>query len=83
MFNEAGAAVHHRPRLNSRPRVCSGHRLRGSGDLDDNGIVTFTELFDHGSNNVRQATNGRQNPQRSGFGGIPFAVVSGGGSQER
>jgi hypothetical protein len=57
--------------------------LRGSGDLDDNGIVTFTELFDHVSNNVREATSGRQNPQRSGFGDIPLAVVGGGGSQER
>jgi hypothetical protein len=49
--------------------------LRGSGDLDGNGIVTFTELFDHVSENVRGATNGRQNPQRSGFGDIPLAVV--------
>lgn len=57
--------------------------LRGSGDLDNNGIVTFTELFDHVSNNVRQATSGRQNPQRSGFGDIPLAVVGGGGPQDR
>lgn len=49
--------------------------LRGAGDLDSNGIVTFTELFDHVSNNVREATRGRQNPQRSGFGDIPLAVV--------
>lgn len=54
--------------------------LRGSGDLDGNGIVTFTELFDHVSTNVRQATNGRQNPQRSGLGDIPLAVVGTGGS---
>jgi hypothetical protein len=54
--------------------------LRGAGDLDGNGIVTFTELFDHVANNVRQATNGRQNPQRSGLGDIPLAVVGGGGS---
>lgn len=54
--------------------------LRGAGDLDGNGIVTFTELFDHVSSNVRQATNGRQNPQRSGFGDIPLAVVGSGGS---
>ena len=52
--------------------------LRGAGDLDGNGIVTFTELFDHVANNVRQATNGRQNPQRSGLGDIPLAVVGGG-----
>jgi hypothetical protein len=52
--------------------------LRGSGDLDGNGIVTFTELFDHVNRNVREATSGRQNPQRSGFGDIPLAVVGGG-----
>lgn len=57
--------------------------LRGAGDLDSNGIVTFTELFDQVSNNVRQATSGRQNPQRSGFGDIPLAVVGGGGPQDR
>lgn len=51
--------------------------LRGEGDLDQNGIVTFTELFDHVSTNVRGATNGRQNPQRSGLGDIPLAVVDG------
>ncbi|MDX1495876.1 MAG: caspase family protein, partial [Longimicrobiales bacterium] len=49
--------------------------LRGDGDLDGNGIVTFTELFDHVSANVRSATDGRQNPQRSGLGDIPLAVV--------
>ncbi|MCH7991143.1 MAG: caspase family protein [Gemmatimonadetes bacterium] len=54
--------------------------LHGAGDLDGNGIVTFTELFEHVSVNVRAATNGRQNPQRSGFGDIPLAVVGGGGS---
>ena len=54
--------------------------LRGSADRDANGVVTFLELFDHVSNNVRQATNGRQNPQRSGFGDIPLAVVGAGGS---
>jgi hypothetical protein len=54
--------------------------LQGAGDIDTDGIVTFTELFDHVSNNVRQATGGRQNPQRSGFGDIPLAVVGSGGS---
>ena len=54
--------------------------LRGEGDLDGNGIVTFTELFDHVSSNVRDATSGRQNPQRSGLGDIPLAVVGSGGS---
>jgi hypothetical protein len=51
--------------------------LRGAGDLDSNGIVTFTELFQHVSGEVRGATNGRQNPQMSGLGDIPLAVVAG------
>lgn len=55
--------------------------LSGAGDLDGNGIVTFTEVFQHVSENVRQATSGRQNPQRSGFGDIPLAVVDGNGSR--
>jgi len=49
--------------------------LRGAADLDNDGVVRFTELFEHVSSNVRQATNGQQNPQRSGFGDIPLAVV--------
>mgnify|MGYP000067556629 CR=1 FL=1 len=53
--------------------------LRGAGDRNEDGIVTFTELFEHVNENVRNATNGRQNPQRSGFGDIPLAVVGGGG----
>jgi len=53
--------------------------LEGAGDYDGDGIVTFTELFDHVSNNVREATGVRQNPQRSGFGDIPLAVVGSGG----
>lgn len=52
--------------------------LRGSGDADGNGIVTFLELFEHVSGNVRQATSGRQNPQMSGFGDVPLAVVGSG-----
>ena len=51
--------------------------LQGKADLDADGIVTFTELFDYVSNNVRTSTDGRQNPQRSGFGDIPLAVVGG------
>jgi uncharacterized caspase-like protein len=51
--------------------------LEGAGDLDGNGIVTFTELFDHVSSGVRQATSGRQNPQMSGLGDIPLALVGG------
>lgn len=49
--------------------------LKGAGDSDGNGIVTFLELFEHVSGNVREATNGRQNPQMSGFGDIPLAIV--------
>lgn len=51
--------------------------LRGAGDGNGDGIVTFTELFEHVSEGVRDATNGRQNPQRSGIGDIPLAVVGG------
>lgn len=53
--------------------------LKGAGDLDRNGIVTFTEAFDFVSRQVVQATRGRQNPQRAGLGDVPLAVVEGGG----
>jgi hypothetical protein len=53
--------------------------LEGKGDVDADGIVTFTELFDYVAGSVRTATDGRQNPQRSGFGDIPLAVVGGAG----
>ncbi len=49
--------------------------LHGAGDADGNGIVTFSELFEFVSGNVREATGGRQNPQMSGFGDIPLAIV--------
>ncbi len=49
--------------------------LKGAADADGDAIITFTEVFDYVSNNVRQATGGQQNPQRSGFGDIPLAVV--------
>lgn len=49
--------------------------LGGKGDADGDGIVTFTEVFDYVAKNVRTSTDGRQNPQRSGFGDIPLAVV--------
>lgn len=52
--------------------------LRGAGDLDSNGIVTFTELYEHVSGSVRAATNGRQNPQMDGLGDIPLSVVQAG-----
>ena len=53
--------------------------LKGAADADGDGIVTFTEVFDHVSKNVRQATSGQQNPQKSGFGDIPLAIVVGAG----
>ena len=49
--------------------------LGGSGDINNDGLVTFSEIFDYVNNNVVSATEGRQNPQRSGFGDIPLAVV--------
>lgn len=49
--------------------------LQGAGDGNRDGIVTFTELFGFVSEQVSGATQGRQNPQRAGFGDIPLAVV--------
>lgn len=49
--------------------------LEGAGDLNGNGIVTFSEVFDYVQENVRQATQNRQNPQKAGWGDIPLAVV--------
>lgn len=49
--------------------------LEGAGDLNGNGIVTFSEVFDYVQRNVREATQNRQNPQRAGWGDIPLAVV--------
>ena len=49
--------------------------LRGQGDGNGDGIVTFSEVFDFVSTSVVSATEGRQNPQRSGFGDIPLAIV--------
>ncbi len=54
--------------------------LKGAGDADGNGIVTFAELFEYVDENVREATNGRQNPQMSGLGDIPLAEVGAGGA---
>jgi len=50
--------------------------LRGEGDGNADGIVTFSELFEFVSASVVTATEGRQNPQRSGLGDIPLAVVA-------
>ncbi len=49
--------------------------LKGDGDANEDGIITFSEAFDFVSSNVTSATQGRQNPQRSGFGDVPLAVV--------
>jgi uncharacterized caspase-like protein len=51
--------------------------LRGAADADGNGIVTFEEVAAFVTSRVSAATNGRQNPQRSGLGDVPLAVVRG------
>jgi hypothetical protein len=54
--------------------------LQGKGDANGDGIITFTETFDHVSKSVVGATQGRQNPQRAGLGDVPLAVVGGSAS---
>jgi hypothetical protein len=54
--------------------------LQGKGDANADGIITFTEAYDHVSRGVVGATQGRQNPQRAGLGDVPLAVVGGGAS---
>lgn len=49
--------------------------LQGKGDENKDGIITFTEAYDYISKSVVDATKGRQNPQRAGFGDVPLAVV--------
>lgn len=49
--------------------------LNGKGDANADGVITFTEAFDHVSKSVVGATQGRQNPQRAGYGDVPLAVV--------
>ena len=51
--------------------------LKGSGDANGDGIVTFSEVYGYVSASVVSATQGRQNPQRTGLGDIPLAVVEG------
>lgn len=51
--------------------------LKGKGDLNGDGIVTFSEVYQYVSSSVVDATQGRQNPQRTGWGDIPLAVVEG------
>lgn len=50
--------------------------LKGAADADANGIVTFEEVATHVTSKVAADTNGRQNPQFSGLGDVPLAVVS-------
>lgn len=54
--------------------------LQGAGDADGNGIVTFTEAADFVTRQVAGETRGRQNPQRSGLGDVPLAVVEAAGA---
>lgn len=49
--------------------------LRGAGDADGNGIVTFDEMAAYVSGRVSTETGNRQNPQRSGLGDVPLSVV--------
>ena len=49
--------------------------LKGAADSDDNGVVTFAEVADYVGKNVAKETNGRQNPQRTGFGDVPLGIV--------
>ena len=51
--------------------------LKGRGDINGDGIVTFSEVYEYVSGSVVEATEGRQNPQRTGLGDIPLAVVEG------
>lgn len=50
--------------------------LRGEGDADGDGIVTFTEAYDYVFTRVVDATEGRQHPQRAGIGDVPLAVAA-------
>ena len=51
--------------------------ILSEGDLNGDGIVTFSEVYEYVSGSVVEATEGRQNPQRTGLGDIPLAVVEG------
>jgi uncharacterized caspase-like protein len=59
--------------------------LKGQGDSNGDGIVTFSEVYDSVNTQVVEATEGRQHPQRTGFGDVPLSVVedqaTGGGEQ--
>ncbi len=49
--------------------------LRGGGDGNGDGIVTFQEVYDYVHTRVVDATDGRQTPQRTGLGDIPLSVA--------
>jgi hypothetical protein len=49
--------------------------LRGAADADSDGIVTFVEVANYVRERVSGGTNGRQNPQQTGLGDVPLAVV--------
>ena len=49
--------------------------LKGAGDANGDGIVTFDEVSTYVATRVRSETGNRQNPQRSGLGDVPLAVV--------
>ncbi len=57
--------------------------LNGDADADGNGIVTFVEVATYVKGGVRDATDGRQNPQFSGLGDIPLAVAGAGADTDR
>ncbi|MBI4410255.1 MAG: caspase family protein [Gemmatimonadetes bacterium] len=49
--------------------------LSGGADADKNRIVTFNEVAGFVAEKVKGDTEGRQNPQRSGLGDVPLALV--------
>ena len=49
--------------------------LRGEADGNGNGIVTFSEVAEFVATSVAAETGGKQNPQRTGLGDVPLAVV--------
>lgn len=53
--------------------------LKGDGDANGDGVVSFMEAYRFVADKVAEATKGRQNPQRAGFGDVPLAVVEGSG----
>ena len=51
--------------------------LNGKGDANGDEVITFTEAYEHVSRSVVGATQGRQNPQRAGYGEGHSLVVAG------